>query len=401
MRIKPMAAAVAIASALLAACGGGGGGSGSDSTGSTGSVTESTLSDVALLGEKLFNDTTLSSTGKMSCASCHAKDSFHAPFDGLAVQPGAEPGQETARNSPSLRYLRYNTSFSFDKEGTPTGGFTWDGRSISMADQARGPLLAANEMANTSIADVVAKLSRSPNAAEFRRVFGADILSRPADAFDRLLLALQKYQQEDPDFAPFSSKFDLWLAGKVKFSEAEARGWALFNDPNKGNCAACHVSTSTGNGVPPLFTDFTYDAVGAPRNTAIKANADAAYYDLGLCGPTRQDLTGRTDLCGAFKVPSLRNVAKTGPYFHNGVFKTLVDTVRFYIRRDTHPEEFYPLGGDGLPLKFNDLPPEYRKNVNTTEAPYNRTLGDEPALNEAEIADLVTFLETLTDGYQP
>ncbi|MCK6395420.1 cytochrome c peroxidase [Zoogloea sp.] len=374
----------------LAACGGGGGGS----------APSSGMSAAAQVGESLFNDPILSSTGAMSCASCHDKANHHAAPDTRSVPAGANSGHEAGRQAPSLQYLKFNTAFAFAGDGTPTGGFTWDGRATSLADQASGPLLNPDEMANTSIDDVVAKLKRSTHAAAFRKVFGDDILERPADAFARLQFALQQYQIEDPDFAPFSSKFDLWQAGKAQLSSAELKGWSLFNDPNKGNCAACHVSTPVG-GNRPLFTDNTFDNLGVPRNPEIKANADSNHYDLGLCGPTRTDLSGRTDLCGAFRVPSLRNVAKTAPYFHNGAIKTLTDAVRFYVRRDTNPEEWYPTDANGVVLKFNDLPLAYHANVNVTEAPYNRKPGDAPALNESEIADLVSFLNTLTDGYTP
>jgi cytochrome c peroxidase len=376
----------------LTACGGGGSGGSSTSS--------STLSAAAQVGESLFNDPILSSTGAMSCASCHDKANHHAAPDTRSVPAGANTGHEAGRQAPSLQYLKFNTAFTFAGDGTPTGGFTWDGRAASLADQASGPLLNPNEMANTGIEDVVAKLKRSTHAAAFRKVFGNDILERPADAFARLQFALQQYQIEDPDFAPFSSKFDLWQAGKAQLTSAELKGWSLFNDPAKGNCAACHVSTSVG-GNPPLFTDNTFDALGVPRNPEIKANADSNYYDLGLCGPSRADLGGRTDLCGAFRVPTLRNVARTAPYFHNGAIKTLTDAVRFYVRRDTHPEEWYPTDPNGVVLKFNDLPTAYHANVNVTEAPYDRKRGDAPALNESEIADLVSFLNTLTDGYTP
>jgi cytochrome c peroxidase len=277
----------------------------------------------------------------MSCASCHDKANHHAAPDTRSVPAGANAGHEAGRQAPSLQYLKFNTAFAFAGDGTPTGAFTWDGRATSLADQVSGPLLNPNEMANTSIDDVVAKLKRSAHAAAFRKVFGDDILERPADAFARLLFALQQYQIEDPDFAPFSSKFDLWQAGKARLTSAELKGWSLFNDPNKGNCAACHVSTPIG-GNRPLFTDNTFDNLGVPRNPEIKANADSNYYDLGLCGPTRADLSGRTDLCGAFRVPSLRNVARTAPYFHNGAINTLTDAVRFYVRRDTNPRSGTP-----------------------------------------------------------
>ena len=179
------------------------------------------------------------------------------------------------------------------------------------------------------------------------------------------------------------------------------RGLALFNDPAKGNCAACHPSARAADGSAPLFTDFSYDNLGVPRNTRIPATQDSTYFDLGLCGPDRTDLAARTDLCGAFKVPTLRNVATRKAFFHNGAFGNLTDVVRFYVTRDTNPDRWYPLNADGTVDKFNDLPPAMRSNVNTAEAPYNRQPGMAPALNETEIADLVQFLGTLTDGYRP
>ena len=163
----------------------------------------------------------------------------------------------------------------------------------------------------------------------------------------------------------------------------------------------CHPSSRGLNGEAPLFTDFTYDNLGVPRNIDIPANADPAYFDLGLCGPFRTDLASRGDLCGAFKVPTLRNVAVTAPYFHNGRFRMLTDALGFYVRRDTNPEEWYPLAADGTPHKFNDLPPQYRGNVNQQEVPYNRHPGDAPALSPDEIQLVIEFLDTLTDGYTP
>jgi cytochrome c peroxidase len=128
-------------------------------------------------------------------------------------------------------------------------------------------------------------------------------------------------------------------------------------------------------------------------------NADPAFFDLGLCARDSGDLLARSDLCGAFKVPSLRNVALRRAFFHNGRFKTLKDTLTFYVQRDTNPEKFYPLNTDGSVNKFDDLPAQYRVNVNTSEAPYNRKPGEAPALSDAEIDDLIAFLQTLTDGY--
>jgi cytochrome c peroxidase len=364
----------------------------------------SATTTAAQLGEKIFEDASLSASGRMSCATCHARDNaFAAPPGDPAVPTGGPNGDVPGfRNAPSLKYLTRNPSFFFDDEGTPTGGFNRDGRADTLAIQARRPFLSAHEMANASAAEVAVKLSRAAYAAEFRALFGDDIFAAPEAAFDRALFALQKYQQEDTaDFAPFSSKYDAFLAGQVQFSAQELRGLALFNDPQRGNCAGCHPSGRGPNGAPPLFTDFTYDNLGVPRNPDIPANADANYFDLGICGPDRTDVVAeRPDLCGAFKVPTLRNVALTAPYFHNGRFADLREALRFYVRRDTNPEDFYPLDPGGQPQKFDDLPAEYQANVNTTEVPYNRHPGDVPALDDVDIEDVIAFLNTLTDGYQ-
>ena len=99
-------------------------------------------------------------------------------------------------------------------------------------------------------------------------------------------------------------------------------------------------------------------------------------------------------------MPTLRNVATRRVFFHNGRFTHLHDVVAFYVRRDTNPEEWYPVGADGSVQKFDDLPSSLHANVNMTEVPYNRKPGDVPALNAAEIDDVVRFLGTLSDGYR-
>jgi cytochrome c peroxidase len=360
------------------------------------------LSATAALGEKIFDDRSLSASGQVACGSCHQTDRAFAS-DTVVSTGGVGGDVQGFRNAPSLKYLTQNPAFFFDDEGTPTGGFDRDGRANSLAAQARRPFLAAHEMANASVADVVDKLSRAAYAAEFRAAFGEQIFATPDAAFERALFALQKYQHEDTaEFAPYTSKYDAFLAGKAQLTDAELRGLALFNDPAKGNCAACHPSARGAGGAPPLFTDFTYDNLGVPRNADIRANDDTGYFDLGLCGPDRTDLAAMRELCGAFKVPTLRNVALTAPYFHNGRFATLTELLRFYVRRDTNPDEWYPLDpATGLPHKFDDLPADLTANVNTTEPPYDRGPGDLPALSEPEIQDVVAFLQTLTDGFTP
>lgn len=384
----------------MTACGGGTAG------GSASPVPEAapaqSISASALVGERIYNDASLSVSGRQSCASCHAPENAHGPTNEFSVQLGGTDGNVAGfRASPSLRYMQQTPAFHFEADGAPIGGFNRDGRSRTLQEQAERPFLSAHEMANIDKADVVARLQRASYAAQFKSTFGDRIFDNADEAFSRALFALQQFEVEDPRFHPFDSKYDFFLAGKVTLSAAELRGLSLFNNPAKGNCAACHPSARGADGKAPLFTDFSYDNLGVPRNALIAATKDPAYFDLGLCGPDRSDLAKRADLCGAFKAPTLRNVATRKVFFHNGVFNNLTDVVRFYVTRDTNPERWYPVNADGTVEKFNDLPSALRANVNTTEAPYNRQPGIAPALNEAEIADLVQFLGTLSDGHKP
>ena len=375
----------------MAGCGGGGG-----SSASTAPATA--LSAQAALGEKIFNDVSLSASGRLSCAGCHSSTNADAPANHLAVQLGGalldQPGR---RSSPSLDYLSFNTAFHIAADGSASGGFFWDGSAASLREQAGQPLLGSAEMANLNAADVIVKLSRASYASEFKQLFGADIFSRPDDALARLTLALQQFQLEDRKFRSFSSKYDEFLRGKVALTSAEQRGLALFNNPSKGNCQACHPSAKAVDGSFPLFTDFSYDNIGVPRNTALAANDDPLRFDLGVCD--RAELATRTDLCGAFRVPSLRNVAQRHVFFHNGRFTSLKEALTFYVQRDTNPEKWYPQNVDASIRKFDDVPVKYRGNVNVSEAPYNRRPGDAPALNDAEIDDVLVFLRTLSDGF--
>ncbi len=378
----------------LAACGGGG-----TSAPATGPTPATALSAEAALGEKIFADASLSLSGRQSCATCHDPAFGHSPANALAAQFGGADGSlQGTRKTPGIRYLAANGPFRF-AAGAPAGGFFWDGRAANFAEQAAEPFLNPFEMANSDKAAVIARLAAAPYAADFRKVFGAAIFDDVEGAYQRLSLAVQQYEREDAEFNAYSSKFDAFLRGQAVLSAPEARGLALFNAPTKGNCAACHPSARGPDGAPPLFTDFSYDALGVPRNPELERNADPSYYDLGLC--QRADLAGRTDLCGAFKVPSLRNVALRQAFFHNGRFNSLKEALTFYVQRDTNPEKWYPVDATGAIVKFDDLPPAYRGNVNTSEAPYDRGPGDVPALADAEIDDVIAFLRTLSDGYTP
>ena len=136
-----------------------------------------------------------------------------------------------------------------------------------------------------------------------------------------------------------------------------------------------------------------------PRNNKLPANADPEFFDMGLCGPDRTDLTDHKEYCGSFKTPTLRNVALRQSFFHNGSFTSLEQVLRFYVQRDTAPQKWYPKNIDGSVHKYDDMPPGLEANVNV-EPPFDRQKGQAPALNEKEIADVIVFLKTLTDGYK-
>jgi cytochrome c peroxidase len=367
-------------------------------------------SRLAALGQRIFFDASLSASGRMSCATCHNPAYAYGPPNALAVQYGGpnldKPG---LRAVPSLRYVLNHTPIwskpfvanpverFIDATEPPVGGFGWDGRFNSLHEQAAFPLLAPNEMANTGPAAVADKLRRAPYADEFRHVFGPRVFNHPGRAYTDALLALERFELEDPSFHPYTSKYDDYLDGKAQLSAQELRGLALFDDPQRGNCASCHIDRKGADGSHPLFTDYQFQALGVPRNQEIQANASSDYFDQGLCGPLRTDESGQSNYCGMFKTPSLRNVATRQVFFHNGRYHTLKDALRFYVRRDTDPQLWYPAAKVGAACRFNDMPRPACGNVDVTDEPLNRRAGDAPAWAEADIEAVIAFLQTLTD----
>jgi cytochrome c peroxidase len=360
------------------------------------------------LGRALFFDTTLSASGRTACSSCHDPSHDWGPSNARAVQlagpAGTTPG---IRAVPSLKYAQDTPPFTEhyrEDDGNdaddlgPAGGRTWDGRASSAHEQAALPLLSPFEMANATPGAVLERLRASPNASAVRAAFGEDIFDDPAAAWKDLLLALEIFQENPADFYPYTSKYDAFLRGEERLSAQEQRGLALFNDERKGNCARCHVSAMI-RGAFPQFTDRGLVALGVPRNPAIPANADPSYFDLGLCGPLREDLAARSEYCGFFKTPTLRNVARRSVFFHNGVFTKLEDVLRFYAQRSARPERFYPRDASGDVDEFDDLPRAYRPNV-SVDPPFDRKPGDAPAFSDEEAADIIAFLRTLGDGYR-
>ena len=369
----------------------------------------SSLTAMEQLGKELFFDK-ISSPDWMSCATCHAPEvGFTGPIPGInkkgAVYNGAIPQRFGNRKPPSSAYATFSPIFHYEEEeGHFEGGNFWDGRATGYhlgnpaADQAGGPFLNPVEQNNASKSAVLEQVANSQYAWLWEDAWGAPLdLNNIDENYDRVALAIAAYEGSS-EVNSFSSKFDYYLAGAVQLTGQEAWGLELFN--GKALCSACHPSTSD-NGHPPLFTDFTFDNLGVPKNpdnpfydmdkvylddgSPINP-AGAEWIDYGLGGFLQSQpewASMAEDNMGKHKVPTLRNVDKrpgngfTKAYMHNGVFKSLKEVVHFYNTRDVAA---WP-------------PPEVAANVNTDE------LGN-LGLTEAEEDALVAFMKTLSDGYK-
>ncbi len=375
------------------------------------------------LGNLLFTDPNLSLNRNQSCATCHSLvpatnpvtgNPFGTPgfvdpvsvLTGAPVSAGSSAGKFGALNAPSAGYAAFSPDFFFDYDAyTYKGGQFWNGRAANLEAQAAQPLLNPAEMALPSQWAVVTRLRENTNyIALFQQLYGWDLAAIPAgelapatatppDAVPAVYAALTQaiaQFERGPAFNRFTSKYDYYLAGRTTLSADEQAGFVLFT--GRANCANCHLSfvgqDANGNPAPPLFTDFTYANVGLPRNWNIPG---APAPDPGLGG--RPDIAAAWpdgSQLGLHKVMSLRNVAITPPYGHNGVFTSLPQVVHFYNTRDV-------LGKVGANTNSGFgitgwAPAETTANM-------NRVLMGNLRLTAAQEAQIVAFLGTLTDNY--
>lgn len=331
------------------------------------------------LGKFIYFDTHLSDPAGQACASCHTPGSgFADPDRSLPVSEGVIPGRYGSRNAPSAAYASFSPKFSYSSTTGAIGGQFWDGRAATLADQAKGPFLNPVEMNNPDKAAVITKIQVSTYATLFEQVYGAGALSNVDTAYNQTADAIAAYEAT-AELNKFTSKFDAVRAGKAQFTMQEMRGQMLFND--KAKCSTCHVGGGMDGGMrmggggstrPILFTDFRYHNLGLPKNTEFPLTSNPV--DLGLGG-----ILNISTENGKFKTAHLRNIALTGPYMHNGLFKSLKDVVHFYNTRDI--PGLWPA-------------PEVPQNV---EREHVGNLG----LTSAEEDAIVAFLLTLTDGYTP
>ena len=350
------------------------------------------------LGALIAGDRSLSYPDGQACADCHLPAAGYAdPDRDVPVSQGVDPKDFGGRNAPTWAYTKWSPDLhpEFDELGDITwiGGMFWDGRATGwelspLAMQARGPFLNPVEMQNPSKAEVIREVRRAPYAGLFRLVFGCNSLCNVNAAYDNVARAIAAYESSRL-VNTFSSRYDAYMAGNwCALNRQEKDGLALFN--GKGLCNQCHpskpdpiISTGIAAG-KALFTDYTYDNLGIPKNPAfglppLNFNIGDVDYGLGdflrtTAGKTRDYSALAPGADGLFKVSTLRNLTRTAPYGHNGYFPTLKSIVHFY---NTAADGSWPL-------------PEVPVNVNRAEL---GNLGLTPAQED----DIVAFLRTLTD----
>lgn len=302
------------------------------------------------LGKLIFFDSSLSEPSGQSCATCHRPETAFTDTLGRVVSEGAVKGLFNKRNSMSIGYTAYIPPLALIEDNGDSiyaGGLFWDGRSDSLAHQAGMPFLDLLEMGNQNEEAVVMKLIRAPYYKKFCEIYGDIPLSgekRAENIFQIYACALNALAayQASAEINKFSSDYDLYLEGKYTMTEAEAKGFELFKV--KGKCAECHILDPDPVAGRVLFTDHTYDNLGIPENPANPFYAMDSIYNPDGRNYIDQGLkftTGRAEDLGLFRVPTLRNIARTAPYGHNGYFSTLEEIVRFYNVRDVS-DEFPP-----------------------------------------------------------
>ncbi|SNQ60382.1 cytochrome-c peroxidase [Candidatus Methanoperedens nitratireducens] len=371
------------------------------------------LTPKEMLGKNLFFDENLSEPKGQDCAVCHGSEAGWTGTDSNinahgSVYEGAVQGRFGNRKPPSSAYATSSPIFHFEKGkgGFFIGGNFWDGRATGeklgnpAADQAQGPFLNPLEQNNPDASAVVQKVCSSNYVDLFKQVWGDNACDNVSEAYDNIALSIAAYEASS-EVNQFSSKYDYFLTGRAELTKQEKEGLLLFK--GKAKCDKCHPS----DGERSLFTDFTYDNLGTPRNPenpfynmAEFNPLGAAFVDTGLGGflSTQSDfLQLQKENYGKFKVPTLRNVDKRPTpdfikaYSHNGYFKSLKEIVHFYNTRDVLPV----CGFEGSREGVNCWPlPELALNMNTKE------LGN-LGLTDEEEDDIVAFLKTLSDGFIP
>lgn len=356
------------------------------------------ITDKAQLGQLLFNDVNLSLNRQQSCATCH--NPAHGFIDNrtdnngerFATSLGTDQSSFGDRNAPTAAYAQLSPPFQWQKharfnsqqpdyEGY-VGGQFHDGREKNLAGQAGGPPLNPVEMKMPNKTQVIERLQENSiyiNA--FKDFYGQQVFENPDKAYQAMTDAIAAFEKTSL-FAPFDSKYDRVLKGEEQFSFKELSGKSLFFSQQFTNCATCHQAKPNGH-AKETFTNYEYHNIGVPSNPDLEKRLGKAVNDIGLLNnPSIVDVKQQAK----FKVPTLRNIAVTGPYMHNGVFKDLKTVIEFY-------DHF--LVGSSHKINPETGKPWSEPEYATTLA--KKELKDGRKLKPQQVEQLVCFLRTLTD----
>lgn len=341
-----------------------------------------------VLGQQLFFDLNLSQNRTQSCASCHAPDKGFSDHRGSGTDLAASLGDDGIslgdRNAPSASYAVFSPEFHKTKDGIYKGGQFWDGRASTLADQAAGPPLNPGEMGMSDKASVMARLQEnSQYTAAFKSIYGDAIFEQADKAYSAMSDAIASFEKT-AFFSPFDAKYDRYLRGEYELTPQEDLGRTLFFSQQFTSCNLCHQLRVLPGQKEETFSNYEFHNIGVPANSALRAINGATQIDQGLLNhPDVNDVAQR----GKFKTPTLRNVAVTGPYMHNGVFTDLRTVILFYNKYNSRSEkrQINPETGE----QWGE--PEIAQNLSRKE------LETGPALDDKRINALVAFLKTLTD----
>ena len=337
------------------------------------------------LGSVLFFDKNLSKNRTQSCSTCHNPEAGFVDNRENGISSMASLGDDNKslgdRQAPSAAYAMFSPEFHYDEKAKMyKGGQFWDGREATLAGQAGGPPTNPIEMGMASKEMVADRLKENPYYIQsFKDIYGEDVLSSDEKIYEAMTNSIEKFEMTK-EFAPFDSKYDRFLKDDYDLTPLEDLGKALFFSNNNNSCATCHVLKGEDK-KGETFTNYEYHNIGTPINHELRAKNGITNIDLGLLN--NPAVTDKNQI-GKYKVPTLRNVAVTAPYMHNGVFKDLKTVVEFYDKYNNKERTINPETG-----KVWDEP-EVKETIDLENLKAKKQ-------NDRKVDALVAFMKLLTD----
>lgn len=345
------------------------------------------VKEQAKLGELLFFDTALSKNRTQSCATCHNPQ--HGFVDnrdngiGAIVSLGDNGKSLGDRNAPTASYAVFSPHFGFDpKTKKFKGGQFLDGREGELKGQAGGPPLNPIEMGMGSKAEVVSRLKENSSYVKtFEKLYGKGVLNSAEKGYDAMSRAIAAFESTK-EFSPFDSKYDRYLKGQYTLTPQEELGKSLFFSNNNTNCATCHQLKGEDKS-GETFSNYEYHNIGVPSNRVLfeRGIVKSGFVDNGLA---KNPQAAARENEGKFKVPTLRNIAVTAPYMHNGVFNDLRTVVLFYDKFNNPTRKLNPESG----REWGKA--EIEHSISTKEMKAKK-------LSDEKVDALVAFMKLLTD----